>query len=119
MQPEYRVEGDTLVVGFGPSAEALDVTDQAAGAELLGRLYPGAEVVSSHGHDWTADEFSRGTWSMYRPGQLTGSLRALQAPEGRVLLAGSDVANGWNGFIDGAIESGVRSAGWARDLIHS
>ena len=119
MQPEYRVDGDTLVVGFGPSAEAFDVTDQAAGAELLGRLYPGAEVVGSHGHDWTADEFSRGTWSMYRPGQLTGSLRALQAPEGRVLLAGSDVANGWNGFIDGAIESGVRAAGWARDLIHA
>jgi monoamine oxidase len=35
---------------------------------------------------------------------------AMQAPEGRVVLAGSDLANGWAGFIDGAIESGFRAA---------
>ncbi|HZS92281.1 MAG TPA: FAD-dependent oxidoreductase [Chloroflexota bacterium] len=32
----------------------------------------------------------------------------MQQPEGRVLLAGSEMANGWCGFIDGAIESGLR-----------
>jgi monoamine oxidase len=26
-----------------------------------------------------------------------------------VVLAGSDIANGWAGFIDGAIESGLRA----------
>ena len=26
-----------------------------------------------------------------------------------MLLTGSDLANGWSGFIDGAIESGVRA----------
>jgi monoamine oxidase len=26
-----------------------------------------------------------------------------------VILAGSDIANGWAGFIDGAIESGLRA----------
>ena len=29
--------------------------------------------------------------------------------DGRVVLAGSDLANGWAGFIDGAIESGLRA----------
>ena len=33
----------------------------------------------------------------------------MQLPEGRVVLAGSDIANGWAGFIDGAIESGLRA----------
>ena len=27
-------------------------------------------------------------------------------PEGRVFLVGADLSDGWNGFIDGAIESG-------------
>jgi monoamine oxidase len=49
------------------------------------------------------------TWPMQRAGQLTGSLAELQRPEGRVVLAGSDYANGWAGFIDGAIESGLRA----------
>ena len=33
----------------------------------------------------------------------------MRRPEGRVVLAGSDLANGWAGFIDGAIESGLRA----------
>ena len=71
---------------------------------------PDAEVEEVAGHDWVADEFSRGTWPVYRPRQLTRYLRALQQPEGRVILAGSETANGWCGFIDGAIESGLRAA---------
>lgn len=46
---------------------------------------------------------------MQRAGQLTGALADLQRPEGRVFVAGSDYANGWAGFIDGAIESGMRA----------
>jgi monoamine oxidase len=33
----------------------------------------------------------------------------MRRPERRILLAGSDLANGWAGFIDGAIESGLES----------
>ena len=47
----------------------------------------------------------------YRPNQITRDLTALQQPEGRaVFLAGSDIASGWNGNIDGAIESGLSAA---------
>jgi monoamine oxidase len=45
---------------------------------------------------------------MLRAGQLTQALAELQRPEGPILLAGSDYADGWAGFIDGAIESGMR-----------
>ena len=47
---------------------------------------------------------------MFRPNQLTRHLAELQEPEGRVYLATADVADGWNGFIDGAIESGLTTA---------
>ncbi len=119
MQPEYRVGDDTLLVGFGPNAGALDVTDHAAVVAAVRSLLPEADVTSSHGHDWDADEFARGTWSMYHPGQLTGALPALQEPEGRVILAGSDVATGWNGFIDGAIESGFAAARTVRQVLRA
>jgi monoamine oxidase len=54
---------------------------------------------------------------MYRPNQLSRYLRDLQQPDGRVLLAGSDVASGWNGFIDGAIESGLTAVRGAEQML--
>ena len=36
--------------------------------------------------------------------------------DGPVVLAGSDLANGWAGFIDGAIESGLRAGRLAVEL---
>jgi monoamine oxidase len=107
LQSEYKVDGDTLFVSFGSDADALDPADKDAVAREAAELLPGYEIVDSHAHNWTGDEFARGTWSMYRPNQLTRYLRELQQPEERVFLATSDVANGWNGFIDGAIESGL------------
>jgi monoamine oxidase len=47
---------------------------------------------------------------VFRPGQLTRYLRELQRPEGRIFYASGDNASGWHGFIDGAIESGLRAS---------
>ena len=46
----------------------------------------------------------------HRPGQLTRDLGELQEPWGQVHFATSDNASLWGGFIDGAIESGLREA---------
>ena len=108
-QVEYVDEGETLVVAFGSVSERLDGTDPAAVQEALRTWLPDAEVLEVASHDWVADDLSGETWPMQRAGQLTGSLAELQRPEGRVFIAGSDYANGWAGFIDGAIESGMRA----------
>lgn len=101
-------DGSQLLVAFGPDAKRLPPDDEPAVRHAVGQLLPGGtEVVAVAGHNWGADEFSHGTWSVFRPGQLSGALATLQAPHGRVVFAGADVANGWNGFIDGAIESGL------------
>ena len=110
LQSEYKVDGDTLFVSFGSDAAALDPEDTEAVANAAGELLAGHEILETHAHNWTGDEFTRGTWCMYRPNQLTRYLGELQRPEGRVFLATSDVADGWNGFIDGAIESGIVNA---------
>lgn len=109
-QLEYAENGESIVVAFGPDHRKLDCGDPAAVQRALGKWLPGVEVLEVASHDWTADELSGETWPMQRAGQLTGALAELQRPEGRVFLAGSDYANGWAGFIDGAIESGLRVA---------
>ena len=43
--------------------------------------------------------------------------RKIQRPEGRVVLAGADIADGWSGFIDGAIESGLTAARVVRTMV--
>ncbi len=71
-------------------------------------LFPEAEVTDLGGYQWTHDPFSLGTWCTLRPEHTSKYLTELQRAEGKVHFCGGDVANGWRGFIDGAIESGLR-----------
>jgi monoamine oxidase len=96
-----------LMIGFGYDAEVCDASDLAAVQRQLDDLLPGYEALAATAHDWLSDEFSRGTWAIHRPGWYTTYHAEMQRPEGSVLLAGSDFANGWAGFMDGAIESGL------------
>lgn len=109
-QSEYVKDGRTFVIGFGPDGGAIDPEDAAAVQAVLNRLIPDARVIESAGHDWIGDPYSQETWSMHRTGYLTASLPTLQKPLGRVHFAGSDIADGWGGFIDGAIDSGLKAA---------
>ena len=108
--PAATIEGDTLYTAFGCDAGLLDPTDPQAVGAAIRELIPDLDVVEVVGHDWTRDEFSRGTWAAHRPGQITRDVPELRRPEGRVVLAGADIADGWSGFIDGAIESGRSAA---------
>jgi monoamine oxidase len=107
---EYRSDGDTLVVCFGPDASKLDITDPRAVQEALRGYEPDLEVVEVAGHNWTADEFSQATWAMLRPGQLSECLPDIQRPHGRIAFAGSDIALAYQGWIEGAIQSGTSTA---------
>ena len=51
-----------LIVGFSRDG-ALDPTDAEAVGAAIRAFLPESEVVVSHGHDWTADPFARGTWA--------------------------------------------------------
>ena len=102
-----------LLIGFGPDADNCDATDLAAVQRQLDEILPGYEALAATAHDWLSDEFSRGTWAIHRPGWYTHHHAEMQRPEGAVILAGSDLANGWAGFMDGAIESGLRAGATA------
>jgi monoamine oxidase len=109
-------DGTQLQIGFGPDAGRCDVNDVAGVQRALDEILPGYELVATTAHDWVADEYARGTWATHRPGWYTRHHAEMRRPEGRVLLAGSDIANGWSGFIDGAIESGLETGARAAAL---
>jgi monoamine oxidase len=102
-------DGTQLLIGFGPDAARCDVGDRGAVQRQLDAILPGYEVLGATAHDWLADELTGGTWAIHRPGWYERHFAAMRRPHGRVLLAGSDLAAGWAGFIDGAIETGLRA----------
>jgi monoamine oxidase len=111
--------GEQLLIGFGADATRVAAGDLAVVQRQLDEILPGYETLAATAHDWLADEFAGGTWAIHRPGWYTTHHAEMQRPEGRIVLAGSDLANGWAGFIDGAIESGLRAGAWAARVVRS
>jgi nicotine oxidoreductase len=105
-----RHYGDTqLIVGTNQNP-SLDISDKQQVADTIRRYVPEIEeVLDVRGHAWAADEYSRGGNTFHRPGQLR-YLADLLRPLGRLAFAGADIATGYFGHIDGAIESGLRAA---------
>ncbi|KKI17129.1 MULTISPECIES: flavin monoamine oxidase family protein [unclassified Leucobacter] len=100
----------SILVGFGPDHTQLDVTSVADVQAAVGAFRGDLEVLKVAAHDWMKDPLSRNTWMTHRPGQLTRDLAELREPHGLVRFATTDNANLWGGFVDGAIESGLREA---------
>lgn len=118
LSTEFEVDEGSVMVGFAHSPEVVDITDPADVAAKVKAFLPGdAEVIGVDGHDWNADEFARGTWVAFAPGQLTRWHSGLMAAEGRVAFAGSDIAPRWMGWMEGAIESGQLAARKADELL--
>lgn len=98
----------TFCIGFGYGSH---LTNRHANDEIIStfkkHMNPGAEALAYLTHDWVTDEFANGTWSCWGPGSMSKSLQELQRADGNVLFASADWADGWRGFIDGAIERGM------------
>lgn len=58
---------------------------------------------------WQRDEFTDGAYALYKPGQWFGIRPILARPHGKVLFAGEHIAD-WQGFMEGAIETGEAAA---------
>jgi monoamine oxidase len=60
---------------------------------------------------WSAEPWTRGCYGAHLPpGAWTQLGHALRPPAGRIHWAGTETAERWAGYIDGAIESGERAA---------
>jgi monoamine oxidase len=68
-----------------------------------------SEYMKGTSYSWSSDEFTRGAFALFQPGQQTMLLPFIAAPEGRIHFAGehTTLKHAW---IEGAIESGIRAA---------
>jgi monoamine oxidase len=105
-----------MLVCFGRDGDELTGEDPEQVQQALEVLLPEVKVRACATHNWRRDPLTRQTWGMLRPGQLT-QLRDLDEMQGPVFLAGSDVAVGWAGLMEGAIESGMSAAQRARRFL--
>ncbi|WNB91498.1 flavin monoamine oxidase family protein [Bacillus sp. NEB1478] len=76
-------------------------------------LFHGPQVyeyfVTGHAHSWSLDPHTGRAFTMFKPYQEEEIYEAIKAPEGRLHFAGehTTLKHGW---VEGAIESGIRAA---------
>jgi monoamine oxidase len=108
-----------VLLGFleGDAARRLSSADarerRAAVVDSFGRLFgPRARSPRDYIEQaWTEEPWSRGCYVGFMPpGVWTSHGPALRAPLGPLHWAGAETATRWNGYMDGAIESGERAA---------
>jgi hypothetical protein len=110
----------THVVAFGATTDILDgeKTNPEKVQKALLHLRNDINIEKIIFHDWVKDPYSRGSWCMFPKGFATQHLGALQEKHGNVWFASADWADGWRGFVDGAIEQGTRVAQSVADSLH-
>lgn len=69
-----------------------------------------AEPTGYVENDWNVEPYTRGYVGHMPPGVMTRFGQALREPCGRIHWAGSETSVEWQGYIEGAMRSGVRAA---------
>ena len=70
-----------------------------------------AQPIGYLDKDWISDPWSQGCYvGVPSPGALSACGHALRAPCGRIHWAGTETATRWCGYLDGALQSGIRAA---------
>jgi monoamine oxidase len=63
-----------------------------------------------HHKPWQRDECIGGAYAFYHPGQWFRVRPALARPHGRIAFAGEHLSEPWQGFMEGAVETGEAAA---------
>ncbi len=69
-----------------------------------------AELVTSRQIVWEQDPFARGGYAYFDPSFAPGLRPWLARPSGRLFFAGEHTSIRWQGYMNGAVESGRRAA---------
>lgn len=110
----------TLLAGGRASRELREIVRSEGETGVIQRLTwlgKPARLLASRTLTWEEDEWSRGGYATFDP-QFDPALRQwLARPAGRVLFAGEHTSDKWQGYMNGAIESGRRAAAEVRALV--
>jgi monoamine oxidase len=75
-----------------------------------------APLLASQAVVWDDDPWVRGGYAVFDPTFDPGLRQWLARPAGRILFAGEHTSQHWQGYMNGAIESGRRAAAEVRAL---
>eukprot|EP00456_Euglypha_rotunda_P060260 TRINITY_DN50445_c0_g1_i1.p2 TRINITY_DN50445_c0_g1~~TRINITY_DN50445_c0_g1_i1.p2 ORF type:complete len:117 (+),score=22.14 TRINITY_DN50445_c0_g1_i1:86-436(+) len=109
-----------MLVGFIDAAHAVEMSARGAQArraqviaDLVSYFGPQAEQALDYvDQDWTQERWSLGGYLAHMPpGVMTTYGSALREPCGRIHWAGTETATEWAGYLDGALQSGIRASG--------
>jgi monoamine oxidase len=74
------------------------------------RIKPKIHPTFLHQKAWQLDECVGGAYAFYHPGQWFRVRGALAQTHGQVMFAGEHLSENWQGFMEGAIETGEAAA---------
>lgn len=98
----------------GSASGPLHDCASAGGSELLAELcwlgMNRASVTAVHVADWTADPWARGGYAFLDPGFDPAWRPLLARRAGRIVFAGEHTSERWQGYMNGAVETGQRAA---------
>lgn len=118
-EPARGTAADRAALSCFSSGEAAEFLRSKKGAQLkevvlgeLEGLYPGfAEAfVAGRFLDWPSEEWTRAGYSFPAPGETTTRVKRLREPFGPLVVAGEHASSRFPGYMEGALESGVRAA---------
>ena len=106
-----------ILTSYAGGQRALDLSAMSEGDRQsfvlreMGKLFSGLDdqYLGGTSEIWHEEEFARGAFAYFEPGQMTTLLPIAQRPEGRVHFAGEHTSV-WHGWMNGALESGNRAA---------
>ena len=107
---DREIGGETLVIGFGWDDPEFDPGNRGHVERALAAFYPEGELVDWAHHDWITDPSSLGTWLTAPADRVDLVDPARFRPSGRLVFAGSDMAEEEAGWFEGALRSGARAA---------
>lgn len=108
-----------ILVGFMDAAHAVEMSAlgeaarrQQTVADLVKYFGPeAAHPLAYVDQDWTQEPWSLGGYVAHLPpGVMTTFGSAIREPCGRIHWAGTETATEWAGYLDGALQSGIRAA---------
>jgi len=114
---EQRAAVLTLLGGASASASLAASANDAAELSRMLRVFgtptaPGSLIGAAV--SWERERWSKGGYAVFGPLFDPRDRRLLSAAHGRVLFAGEHTSERWQGFMNGAVESGQAAA---RDVI--
>ncbi|MBC7877178.1 MAG: FAD-dependent oxidoreductase [Anaerolineales bacterium] len=104
----------TAYAGGGPGAKLSALSDEERiklAVEVIEKIFPGSLdlIENTATMAWVNEPFTRCSYMALAPGQVTAHWKTLFTPAGRLYFAGEH-ATVYQGFMEGAVESGQRAA---------